>query len=192
MSSQKGNVQRSRPQKHQNEFAFKNNMHDTSQKKKQLNNLELPLLCDSCKGKIEWRIKFNKYTPLSKPARCVKCDERNVKRSYYTCCDPCAQKLHICAKCLESKEIVKELELKTQSQVDQEFAKVMKKLPERRRRTIIRLMKSGVSYYDEKIQTIISRSKEKSARGPNDLSNSEESDSEYSDDSDQSLDEEND
>lgn len=41
MSSQKGNVKRTRPQKYQNKTAFQNNLHDTSRKIQKLNNMEV-------------------------------------------------------------------------------------------------------------------------------------------------------
>lgn len=67
MSSQRGNVQRNRPQKYQNTFAFKNNMHDTSKKTTSLNRLEMDGLCARCKAIIEWKIRYKKYKPLTKP-----------------------------------------------------------------------------------------------------------------------------
>ncbi|EUB62939.1 hypothetical protein EGR_02380 [Echinococcus granulosus] len=67
MSSQRGNTQRSRPQKYQNTSAFKNNMHDTSKKTALLNQLEMDGLCARCEAIIEWKIRYKKHKPLTKP-----------------------------------------------------------------------------------------------------------------------------
>lgn len=65
MSSQRGNTARKRPQKHKNSRAFKNDLHDCSQKIKMINSLQLTGLCARCKETIEWKIKYRKYKPLS-------------------------------------------------------------------------------------------------------------------------------
>ena len=36
----------------------------------------------------------------------VKCDQKTVKRAYYTVCQPCCESLKICGKCGKAKEIV--------------------------------------------------------------------------------------
>jgi hypothetical protein len=43
MSSQRGNVNRSRPQKHTNQIAFKNNKHGDTPRTKLLNNIQVNL-----------------------------------------------------------------------------------------------------------------------------------------------------
>lgn len=72
MSSQKGNISRQRPQKHQNRVAFKNTLHDTSLRTKQINNLQVSNVCVRCKEVIEWKIKYKKYKPLTQMKTCVK------------------------------------------------------------------------------------------------------------------------
>lgn len=69
MSSQKGNVNRTRPQKHTNIHAFKNSMHDTTRLTQMLNSLEIHGVCARCKDQIEWRIKYKKYKPLASPKK---------------------------------------------------------------------------------------------------------------------------
>ncbi|XP_047379769.1 uncharacterized protein C9orf85 homolog isoform X2 [Sciurus carolinensis] len=71
MSSQKGNVTRSRPQKHQNTFSFKNDKFDKSAQTKKINQKLHDGLCQRCKEVLEWRVKYNKYKPLSKPKKCI-------------------------------------------------------------------------------------------------------------------------
>ena len=69
MSSQKGNAQRNRPQKHKNTRAFRNDLYDTSHTIKKINNLEFYGVCNRCKDKIDWRVKFKKYKPLTVPKK---------------------------------------------------------------------------------------------------------------------------
>uniref|UniRef100_A0A2K6GX95 Uncharacterized protein n=1 Tax=Propithecus coquereli TaxID=379532 RepID=A0A2K6GX95_PROCO len=100
MSSQKGNVARSRPQKHQNMFSFKNHKFDKSIQTQKINAKLHGGVCQHCKEVLEWRVKYNKYKALSKPERCVKCLQRKVKDSYHIMCRPCAYDLEVCAKFL--------------------------------------------------------------------------------------------
>ncbi|XP_047555726.1 uncharacterized protein C9orf85 homolog isoform X3 [Lutra lutra] len=69
MSSQKGNVARSRPQKHQNTFSFKNDKFDKSVQTKKINAKLHDGVCQRCKEVLEWRVKYSKYKPLSKPKK---------------------------------------------------------------------------------------------------------------------------
>ncbi|XP_049752931.1 uncharacterized protein C9orf85 homolog isoform X2 [Loxodonta africana] len=71
MSSQKGNVARSRPQKHQNTFSFKNDKFDKSVQTKKINAKLHDGVCQRCKEVLEWRVKYSKYKPLSKPKKWV-------------------------------------------------------------------------------------------------------------------------
>ncbi|XP_038625701.1 uncharacterized protein C9orf85 homolog [Tachyglossus aculeatus] len=106
MSSQKGNVARTRPQRHQNTFSFKNDKFDTSVQTKKNNAKLHDGVCKRCKEILEWRVKFSKYKPLSKPKKCVKCLQKTVKDSYHIICRPCAHELDLCAKCGKKEEIV--------------------------------------------------------------------------------------
>ncbi|XP_029775334.1 uncharacterized protein C9orf85 homolog isoform X3 [Suricata suricatta] len=69
MSSQKGNVARSRPQRHQNTFSFKNDKFDKSIQTKKINAKLHDGVCQHCKEVLEWRVKYSKYKPLSKPKK---------------------------------------------------------------------------------------------------------------------------
>ncbi|XP_074136808.1 uncharacterized protein C9orf85 homolog isoform X4 [Sminthopsis crassicaudata] len=69
MSSQKGNVTRTRPQRHQNAFSFKNDKFDTSIQTKRINAKLHDGVCHHCKEVLEWRVKYSKYKPLSKPKK---------------------------------------------------------------------------------------------------------------------------
>ncbi|XP_017662888.1 PREDICTED: uncharacterized protein C9orf85 homolog [Lepidothrix coronata] len=106
MSSERGNVSRTRPQRHQNAHAFRNDKYDTSTRLKKINAKLHDGVCQHCKGILEWRVKFSKYKLLSKPKKCVKCLQKTVKDPYHIICRPCASKLEICAKCGKEEEIV--------------------------------------------------------------------------------------
>ncbi|XP_025424747.1 uncharacterized protein C9orf85 homolog [Sipha flava] len=99
MSSQKGNAFRNRPQKHQNRFAFKNNLHDTNVRTKRMNSIQINHVCPRCKDILEWKIKYKKYKMLKAAKNCNKCHNKTVKESYHTVCQPCASMLGICPKC---------------------------------------------------------------------------------------------
>ncbi|XP_050436478.1 uncharacterized protein C9orf85 homolog [Adelges cooleyi] len=99
MSSQKGNAHRVRPQKHQNRFAFKNNLHDTNIRTKRLNAVQITSVCPRCKDILEWKIKYKKYKMLKAPKNCNKCHNKCVKQPYHTSCHQCSSDLAICPKC---------------------------------------------------------------------------------------------
>jgi hypothetical protein len=67
MSSQRGNVQKSRAPKYQNKSAFKNVYHDTSKKTQQIVSTVVSGVCSRCKDCIDWKIKYKKYKPLTQP-----------------------------------------------------------------------------------------------------------------------------
>lgn len=68
MSTKKGNNSK-KGQRHQNTKAFKNDLHDTSKKTKQINRLVVGGVCARCREIIEWRKKFKKYKPLAAPRK---------------------------------------------------------------------------------------------------------------------------
>ncbi|KAM9330699.1 uncharacterized protein C9orf85 homolog [Gastrophryne carolinensis] len=106
MSSQRGNVQRSRAQKHRNATAFKNDKYDSSAKTKKLNSKLHDGVCQHCKDVLEWRVKYSKYKPLSQPKKCVKCLQKTVKDAYHIICKSCAIQFELCAKCGKKEDIV--------------------------------------------------------------------------------------
>ncbi|XP_043920330.1 uncharacterized protein C9orf85 homolog, partial [Protopterus annectens] len=106
MSSQRGNVSRTRSQKHKNTTVFKNDKYDATNTLKKLNTKVHDGVCQRCKDILEWKIKYNKYKLLTKPKKCVKCFQKTVKEAYHVLCKPCALKLGFCAKCGKSEEIV--------------------------------------------------------------------------------------
>lgn len=147
MSSQKGNIKRTRPQKHQNQYAFKNSMHDTSHITKKINSLQISNVCERCKKILDWKIKYKKYKPLKQPGKCNKCDQKTVKHAYHTMCSPCANERSICPKCGEKNKLVEPQNSKEdQIKLDAEMTNMLKSLSERKRRTFLRYM-DGKSKY---------------------------------------------
>jgi len=145
MSSQRGNISRTRNQKYQNKSAFKNDLHDTSDKTKMIKSLSPEGLCKRCKEIIEWKIKYKKYKPLSKPATCVRCKGKTVKRAYYIVCQPCAEAAQVCAKCNMKKdiELVPSQSNAEKSKKDAELQFELKQLTERQRRSYLRHVEKG-------------------------------------------------
>ncbi|XP_034398602.1 uncharacterized protein C9orf85 homolog [Cyclopterus lumpus] len=106
MSSQKGNVSRSRRQKHQNSFAFKNDKYGATVQVKKAKSKIHDGLCQHCKGVLEWKVQYNKYKTLTQPKKCVKCSQKTVKDAYHIICKPCSLQLEICSKCGKKEDIV--------------------------------------------------------------------------------------
>lgn len=148
MSCQRGNASRSRPQKHKNHTAFKNNLHDTSQRTKFINTLEIANVCVRCKSIIEWKIKYKNYKVLKAPAKCRKCEQKTVKHAYHNICLPCAKQEKVCPKCCKKEDIVegKPTE-KEQMKLDVELSALLKTMPERKRRTLFRYVNKKSRMY---------------------------------------------
>lgn len=147
MSCSRGNVSRTRAQKHKNRHVFKNDLHDKTPTQQKINSLHVCEVCERCKLQIEWKIKYKKYKPLSQAKTCIKCSNRTVKKAYHVICRDCAVKARICAKCLKSASEVNieppgptEQE---QIQLKVEMERLIDSLPERKRRTFLRYMKKG-------------------------------------------------
>lgn len=147
MSSEKGNGSRTRTQKYKNRTAFKNDLHDKTPKQIMLNHLNISEVCTRCKEVLEWKIRYKKYKPLSQAKTCTKCHERNIKKAYHVLCRGCAIQDKVCAKCLKSSEAVDIIpaEPSTQEQIKLkvEMDRLIKSLPERKRRAFLRYMEKG-------------------------------------------------
>lgn len=129
-------MNRQRPQKHQNRTAFKNNLHDTSTKTKFLNSMDVSGVCQKCKNIIEWKIKYKKYKSLTAPKKCVGCEQKTVKHNYHVLCNKCAREKDVCAKCYKKAEVIEA----TQTDAQMDVAALVKTLPERKRRTVMRFI----------------------------------------------------
>jgi hypothetical protein len=56
-------------------------------------------ICDHCREKVQWRFKFNKYKPLTKPGNCQRCKNKKITKAYRSLCDGCAGPKKECAAC---------------------------------------------------------------------------------------------
>lgn len=71
-TTRKGNCVKKR-QRHQNTWTYKPGLHRTGKRRAQdVASLPLAGVCGRCREKIEWKIKYDKYKPLSAPRKwCV-------------------------------------------------------------------------------------------------------------------------
>ena len=141
-TGQSGN--RKRPQKHQNNTAWKADKHKSDPKTKFLQSLTVTNCCAHCTGVIEWKIKYGKYKPLTQPAKCIRCGNKKVKFAYHIICQDCVDTTGNCAKCNKPEEIVNtpqptEAEAR---KLEAELILEAKALPERKRRTFLRYLRS--------------------------------------------------
>ncbi|TSR04283.1 hypothetical protein Baya_10890 [Bagarius yarrelli] len=111
---------RTRGQKYQNTTAFKNDKYGASPQVKKANAKVHDGVCQRCKDILEWKVKYNKYKPLTQPRKCVKCQQKTVKDAYYIMCRPCALQLQLCAKCGKSEEVVISLDKKEDENVEED------------------------------------------------------------------------
>lgn len=115
-------------------------MHDKTPKTKFINSIQVVNVCEKCKKVIEWKIKYKKYKPLKAPAKCTKCEQKVIKHAYHIMCGPCALHHEACPKCGEKNNIVRGDEKEEPLKLDRELRLMLKKLPERKRRTFMRYM----------------------------------------------------
>jgi len=72
------------------------------------------------------------------------CQKKAIKAAYHTICDACAEKDKVCAKCREPKDIVTTgKEKMSKQEQERTLERVLKDVPERRRRTIVRKLERG-------------------------------------------------
>lgn len=149
MSCEKGSTGRkNRPQKYKNRTSFRNDLHDKTPKMKFINAIQISEVCQHCKAQLEWKIKYKKYKPLSQPKTCIKCSQRTIKKAYHVMCSACSKAARCCAKCQKpaSEQVVIEPVPPTtieQLKLKAEMDRLIKSLPERKRRTFMRFMKKG-------------------------------------------------
>jgi Uncharacterized conserved protein (DUF2039) len=144
MSTARGSgVGRTRAQAYQNTHAFR---HNKNSKKSNLLRARVNTggLCLRCSEKIEWRIKYRKYKPLTQPRKCNGCDERSVRHAYRTLCDDCADKRGVCPQCAEATRVNPKVPSKTEANREQDILEgAVESMRERHRRTIYRKAARG-------------------------------------------------
>ncbi|KAF9185773.1 hypothetical protein BGZ49_004255 [Haplosporangium sp. Z 27] len=137
VSSRKGNNKKG-AQAHRNAYAFHANK--SSKITKKIASMPVGGLCEKCVEVIMWRKKFKKYKPLTTMKKCVNCEQKAIKEAYHVICNKCAGEKNVCAKCLESREIVP-TNIKTEKEIIQEQVELERKLSgmtERERRSYLR------------------------------------------------------
>jgi len=144
MSTRSGENKRARSQKHQNKTAW--NAYDkfkTDPKSKIASGVTVTNCCSKCTEVIDWKIRYGKYKPLTKPAKCTRCSERRIKSAYHILCISCVELTGNCAKCGQKEELVNQPE-PTKVEADRlaaEIQKETKALPERKRRSFLRYLR---------------------------------------------------
>ncbi|KAI9300467.1 hypothetical protein BJ944DRAFT_273006 [Cunninghamella echinulata] len=132
-------------QAHQNTTAWKPNKN--SKKTRTINSLPVYGLCQRCTDVILWRKKYRKYKPLTSVKKCTNCEEKAIKEAYHVLCNKCATEKKVCAKCLESKEIITDkTEIKTAAdeiREQQELERMLGKMTLRQQRSYLRKMERG-------------------------------------------------
>jgi len=120
-------------------------MHDTSKKTQIINQIEAVGCCARCKDVLDWKIKYKKYKPLTVAKKCTTCSMKRIKRAYYILCDECMKSTNKCGKCGQSKELAMGLGASEREEAQKKAAleQELKMLPERKRRTFLRLQESG-------------------------------------------------
>jgi len=123
---------------------------------RKIREVPLDVLCKRCVDKLEWRINYRKYKPLSTPSRCNKCDMKNIYKAYRTICDSCAFKEKLCAKCTEPAEDYAtpthwRNDPSKKNKEEDPLMVIMKTLKVRHKRTVQRKLEDGLPLiYDEK------------------------------------------
>ncbi|KAI7820020.1 hypothetical protein BC939DRAFT_384941, partial [Gamsiella multidivaricata] len=138
-SSRRGGAKKG-AQAHKNTYAFHANK--SSKITKKIASMPVGGLCEKCVEVIMWRKKFKKYKPLTTMKKCVNCEQKAIKDAYHVICDKCAGEKNVCAKCLESREIVP-TNIKTEKEIVQEqveLERLLSGMTERERRSYLRQM----------------------------------------------------
>ncbi|KAI1320202.1 hypothetical protein EDD11_001807 [Mortierella claussenii] len=148
VSTRKGN-NRKGAQAHKNSYAFHANK--SSKITKKIASMPVGGLCEKCVEVIMWRKKFKKYKPLTTMKKCVNCEQKAIKDAYHVICNKCAGEKNVCAKCLESREIVP-TNIKTEKEIVQEqveLERLLSGMNERERRSYLRQMERKSKKGDE-------------------------------------------
>ncbi|KAF8975285.1 hypothetical protein BGZ46_009277 [Entomortierella lignicola] len=181
VSSRKGNNKKG-AQAHKNAYAFHANK--SSKITKKIAAMPVGGLCEKCVEVIMWRKKFKKYKPLTTMKKCVNCEQKAIKEAYHVICNKCAGEKNVCAKCLESREIVP-TNIKTEKEIIQEQVELERKLSgmtERERRSYLRKLERRKNAGEE-------GGEEEESEDSEDDSDDSDEDSDDDDDDDDSEDE---
>ncbi len=164
MSLRSGNNKK-KGQKHQNTYSFRHNK--SSMISRKLASSPLDFLCERCLVKLQWRLQFQKYKPLTNASRCNICKEKKIYKAYRTICESCALKdgKKLCTKCGEEVENYSNPGIRNNpsAQVKKIYPvmEIVKNLKKKYQKSIYRKINKGVKIeYDEKKGIIDMESKE--------------------------------
>lgn len=153
MSLRSGNNKK-KGQKHQNTFSFRHNK--SSMISRKLSSSPLDFLCDRCLVKLQWKLQFQKYKPLTNASRCNICQEKKIYKAYRTICEGCATKngKKLCTKCGEEVENYADPGIRNNpnAQVKKIYPvmEIVKNLKKKYQKTIYRKINKGIKIeYDE-------------------------------------------
>ena len=153
MSLRSGNNKK-KGQKHKNTFAFRHNK--SSMISRKLSSSPLDFLCDRCLVKLQWKLQFQKYKPLTNASRCNICQEKKIYKAYRTICEGCATKngKKLCTKCGEEVENYADPGIRNNpnAQVKKIYPvmEIVKNLKKKYQKTIYRKINKGIKIeYDE-------------------------------------------
>jgi hypothetical protein len=122
----------------------------------------------------------------------LNCQQKAIKAAYHTLCDTCATKESVCAKCREPNAIVSTgKEKMNRQEMERTLERLLKDVPERRRRTILRKLDRGDLEVEEAIALAESQQKDEDFDDfSDDEQDSKEEDSEDEQDSEEEKDSE--
>ena len=153
MSLRSGNNKK-KGQKHQNTYSFRHNK--SSMISRKLASSPLDFLCERCLVKLQWRLQFQKYKPLTNASRCNICKEKKIYKAYRTICEGCATKdgKKLCTKCGEEVENYADPGIRNNpnAQVKKIYPvmEIVKNLKKKYQKTIYRKINKGIKIeYDE-------------------------------------------
>ena len=153
MSLRSGNNKK-KGQKHQNTYAFRHNK--SSMISRKLSSSPLDFLCERCLVKLQWKLQFQKYKPLTNASRCNICQEKKIYKAYRTICEGCATKngKKLCTKCGEEVENYADPGIRNNpnAQVKKIYPvmEIVKNLKKKYQKTIYRKINKGIKIeYDE-------------------------------------------
>ena len=153
MSLRSGNNKK-KGQKHQNTYSFRHNK--SSMISRKLASSPLDFLCERCLVKLQWRLQFQKYKPLTNASRCNICKEKKIYKAYRTICESCALKdgKKLCTKCGEEVENYSNPGIRNNpsAQVKKVYPvmEIVKNLKKKYQKTIYRKINKGIKIeYDE-------------------------------------------
>eukprot|EP00056_Hartaetosiga_gracilis_P004286 m.73610 g.73610 ORF g.73610 m.73610 type:complete len:222 (-) comp11776_c1_seq7:1849-2514(-) len=164
-------------QKHQNAIAFKPGKYGESKQMKLIRESQAKSVCKRCHDILEWKKKYDKYKPRTKPGICRLCERRNVTFAYHVICTECSNEKNICAKCEKKDEEIEKVI--SQREIEQQEAKEQARLvmmKERERRSYFRKLEREMQEREENEENDNDEKEEKTVKEEKDEKEEDEED----------------